>query len=279
MVLVSLVFSLTIIGLWGCVLIVGDQLQTSIKENISVQVYLQKELDADSIGKIQALVANRPYVLKKEGKPSVVYISRDESAKKFIEETGENFADFMGENPLRDALIVNIAPSFSKKEQLAKIKTDLSEQSGIFEVVYTESLAEAIHHNIQRLRYAAIGFSVIVSLVILLLIMNTIRLAMYSQRFLIRSMQLVGATSWFIQKPYLFRSLKLGLLAGLLASGFIFAIIHNTQSYFPEITAFSFQKNALSLMGGIVVGGGILCLLSSTIAVNRFLGKSLEDLY
>lgn len=279
LVLISLIFSLTIIGLWGSLLIMGDQMQKSFKEQISVQVYLHKDLSTDSIQKIQELVANRPYVLKKENKPQVVYISKEESAKKFIKETGENFADFLGENPLRDALVVNIDPSFSRSTQLAKIKEDLVEQPGIFEVVYTDSMADTIHMNIQKLTWAAIAFSSAMSLVVLLLIMNTIRLAMYSQRFLIRSMQLVGARNWFIQRPYVLRSLGIGIVGGIISSILVLVLLEYSKSYLPEISSLLFLEYVFILLSGIVVGGGILCFVSSLLAVNRFLGKSLEDLY
>jgi cell division transport system permease protein len=279
LVLFSLIFSLTIIGLWGSLLIMGDQVQKSIKERISVQVYLQKDISADSIQKIQTFVANRPYVLRKGSVAQVEFKSKEEAAKKFIEETGENFAAFLGENPLRDALVVHIDPSFSKSAQLAKIQSDLMEQRGIFEVVYTENMADIIHQNIQKLIWAAIAFTIAMCIVILVLIMNTIRLAMYSQRYLIRSMQLVGARNWFIQRPYLFRSLIIGIIGGVISSLLILVAMEYSKSYFPEINNLVFLESVFVLMGGLVIGGGILCFLSSFLAVNRFLGKRLEDLY
>jgi len=275
----SLVFSLTIIGFWSSILLMGNQLQQSIKENITVQVYLQKEITPDSIAQIQRLVESRPYVLQKEGKAQVRFISKESSEKKFIEETGENFAVFMGENPLRDAFIVNIDPSFSESAQLKKIKEDLSKQAGIFEVVYTEGLADAIHQNFKKLTFAAIAFTSVMLVVIFLLINNTIKLAMYSQRFLIRSMQLVGAKAWFIQKPYLLRSMWLGTLGGLVASTIIMILLEYGKSFLPEIGNLLFLEKEFMLLGGLVVGGGLVCLFSSLLAVSRYLGRSLDELY
>ncbi len=279
LVLFSLIFSLTIIGFWVTLLLMGNQLQQTIKENISIQIYLHKGLSADSIQKIQQLVENRPYVLRKNGKPQLQFISNEVSAKKFIEETGENFADFMGENPLRDAFILNIDPTFSHSVQLAKIKQDLSDQGGIFEVSYIEGLADTIHENIQKLSMAAIAFTCIMLVVIFLLINNTIKLAMYSQRFLIRSMQLVGAKSWFIQRPYLFRSMWLGMLGGFIASIIILIILEYGKKYLPEIANLLFLEKEAFLLAGLILGGGLICLLSSLLAVSRYLGKSLNELY
>ena len=279
LVLFSILFSFTIIGLWGAVLMMGDQLQKSIKERISIQVYLQKDLPADSIQKIHQLVASRPYVLRIKNVPKVEFIAKEVSAKKFIEETGENFASFLGENPLRDALIVHIDPSFSQSAQLGKIKEDLIEQPGIFEVAYIENMADIIHQNIQKLVWAATAFTIAMCVVIVLLILNTIRLAMYSQRYLIRSMQLVGAKSWFIQKPYLFRSLILGLVGGILASLLVLFLMEYSKNYFPEINNLLFIERVFIMLGGLVVGGGVLCFLSSFFAVTLFLGKRLDDLY
>lgn len=279
LVLFSLIFALTIIGIWGTLLIMGDQLQQAVKERITVQVYLQNEIEADSLTKIRNTISARPYVLRKAGQAQVEFISKEVSAKKFIEETGENFANFLGDNPLRDAMILHIDPAFSHSGQLAKIKADLTAQPGVFEVVYTENVAEAIHKNIQKLIWAAIGFTAIMSLVILLLITNTIRLAMYSQRFLIRSMQLVGARNWFIQKPYLFRSLGIGIVGGIISSLLVLLGIEYGKRFFPEIGSFVSMEQVTLLFGGMVVGGAILCFVSSFFAVTRFLGKSLEDLY
>lgn len=279
LVLFSLIFSLTIIGFWISMLLIGDQLQQTLKEKISIQVYLQKELSADSISKIKKLVENRPYILRKGGKPHVIFISKEVSAKKFIEETGENFADFMGENPLRDALVIHVDPAFSTAGQLVKIKKDLSAQGGIFEVSYIDGLADAIHDNIKKLTLAAIAFTIVMIVVIFLLINNTIKLAMYSQRFLIRSMQLVGATSWFIQKPYLFRSMWLGMLGGFFASSIILAILEYSKEFFPEMANLLFIEKEFILLGSLILGGGFICLFSSLLAVSRYLGKSLEELY
>ena len=260
-------------------LLIGDQLQQMIKEKISIQVYLQKELSADSISKIKKLVENRPYILRKGGKPNVIFISKEVSAKKFIEETGENFADFMGENPLRDALVIHVDPAFSTAGQLVKIKNDLSAQGGIFEVSYIDGLADAIHDNIKKLTLVAIAFTLGMIVVIFLLINNTIKLAMYSQRFLIRSMQLVGATSWFIQKPYLFRSMWLGMLGGFFASAIILAVLEYSKEFFPEMANLLFIEKEFILLGSLILGGGLICLFSSLLAVSRYLGKSLEELY
>ena len=279
LVLFSLIFALTIIGLWGTVLIIGNQLQQAVKERITVQIYLQNELEADSIANIQKAVSARPYILRKNGQAQVEFISKETSAKKFIEETGENFASLLGDNPLRDAMILHIDPAFSHSGQLSKIKEDLIAQPGIFEVVYTENLAEAIHKNIQKFVWAAIGFTAAMSLVILILITNTIRLAMYSQRFLIRSMQLVGARNWFIQKPYLLRSLGIGFVGGIISSTLILLGLQYSKHYFPEIESYLFKEYMIILLSGIVVGGAVLCFISSFFAVNRFLGKRLEDLY
>jgi cell division transport system permease protein len=275
----SLVFSLTIIGFWSSILLMGNQLQQSIKENITVQVYLQKEITPDSIAQIQRLVESRPYVLQKEGKAQVRFISKEASEKKFIEETGENFAAFMGENPLRDAFILNIDPAFSQSAQLKKIKEELSRQPGIFEVVYTEGLADAIHLNFKKLTFAAIAFTSVMLVVIFLLINNTIKLAMYSQRFLIRSMQLVGAKAWFIQKPYLLRSMWLGILGGLIASVLIMIMLEYGKSILPEMGDLLFLEKEFLLLGCLVLGGGLVCLFSSLLAVSRYLGTSLEELY
>jgi len=162
---------------------------------------------------------------------------------------------------------------------MKRIKDDLSHQGGIFEVVYTDGLSEAIHQNIQKLTLAAIAFTTVMILVIFLLINNTIKLAMYSQRFLIRSMQLVGAKAWFIQQPYLFRSLFLGMLGGFVSAVIIWGLLEYSKTFIPEIGELLFVEKEFMLFGGLVLVGGIICLFSSLLAVSRYLGSSLEELY
>lgn len=279
LVLFSLIFSLTIIGCWGSILLIGNELQNTIKENITVQIYLQKELSEDSIASIQRAVESKKYTLRKSNETQLEYISKDESSKKFIKETGENFAEFLGENPLRDAFIVKIAPAFSSPAQLKKVKADLSAIAGIYEVIYTENMAEAIHQNIRKLTIVAIGFTLFILVVIFLLINNTIKLAMYSQRFLIRSMQLVGAKNWFIQRPYIFRSFTLGIIGGAVSSIVILVLLEYSKGYLPEMENLAFIEHEFLFLSILTLSGGLICLISSFFAVSRYLGRSLEYLY
>jgi cell division transport system permease protein len=204
--------------------------------------------------------------------------------KKFIDETGEDFTKILDVNPIRASIIIKINPDFSQLSQLKKLAAEIEGLSGIFEVDLNdkkESEVESIHRNIENISIFLGIFALISILTIIILINNTIKLALFSQRFLIRSMQLVGATSSFIQMPFLQRSSLHGFLGGVLSAGIIYGLLqlaYNNFQDFQSIYTDSFS-NILILLGALPIFGVLIGLLSSYWAMNKYLKMSLDDLY
>ncbi|HEY4650895.1 MAG TPA: permease-like cell division protein FtsX [Pontibacter sp.] len=279
MVVFSISLALFVIGLFGLLLIHADKLSDKVKESIEMQLYLDKNLTGVQLASIQKKLAAKEYVAMKGDTAQVRFVSKEEGAKAFLEETGEDFMSFLGENPLRDAYVLKINADNATSAQLKGIKNDLEGIEGVHEVQYVESLIESINSNIQKISIILLGFAAILVLVVIILINNTIKLALYSQRFLIRSMQLVGATGFFIQRPFLNRAAWQGVMSGIIASVLLFALMQYAYTQIEELKLLRDDEQTYILMGALLVIGCIIGFLSSYRAVRKYLRLSLDELY
>ncbi|QHL86154.1 ABC transporter permease [Nibribacter ruber] len=279
MVIFSITLALFVIGLFGVLLIHAKEIFNLVKENMEVQVYLERDLTPLEIEKLKNTLSRKEFIALDNGKPQVTYMSKEEGAREFIDESGEDFLTFLGENPLRDAFILRINPEFATSAQLKKIQTDLQNTVGVYEVGYVESLINSINENLQKVSIILLSFAAILVLVVMILINNTIKLALFSQRFLIRSMQLVGATSFFIQRPYLNRATIQGLISGLIASALLLGLLQYAYSQIAELYLLRNDEQILILMATLLVLGSVIGFFSSYRAVRKYLRSSLDDLY
>lgn len=278
-VLFSTTLSLFIVGLFGVIVIQAKTLTSIIRENIEIQLFLNTTISEEESKNIKALLETKPYVLKKDGASVITFISREEAAKTFLEDTGEDFTKFLDDNPLRDSYTFSISEAYQTAEQIEVIVAEMEALNGVFEVTYMNDLVESINKNLLKVSLVLGAFILILIITVIMLINNTIRLALFSQRFLIRSMQLVGATRGFIRKPFLTRSFGYGALAGILASALLFALIEYAKK---NIDGFSMLQNyqlLLMLFGGLIFLGAFLSLFSTLRAVNKYLNMSLDELY
>jgi|SRR5690606_39092053 len=278
-VLFSTTLSLFIVGLFGVIVIQAKTLTSIIRENIEIQIFLNHNISEAETKNIGELLESKSYVLKKEEKSKINYISRDEAAATFLEDTGEDFTKFLDDNPLRDSYTFSVSEEFQTAEQIEEIVAEMEALDGVFEVTYMNDLVESINKNLLKVSLVLGAFILILIITVIMLINNTIRLALFSQRFLIRSMQLVGATRGFIRKPFLTRSFGFGALAGVFASALLLAMIEYTKT---NIDGFSMLQNyqlLFLLFGGLIVLGAFLSLFSTLRSVNKYLNMSLDELY
>lgn len=280
---VSVVFSITValcvFGLFGWILLVSNNLGTQIEEKIQLQVYLNKNLSQPDINFIQSTILSRPYVLIKEETPQVNFTTKEQAAQAFIESSGEDFKEFLGDNPLRDFFQVNVRGDYQSLDSLSLIKAEIEGLRGVFEVVYEENLIEQLNKNTAKIGFVLFGICLFALLVVIILINNTIKLALFSQRFLIRSMQLVGATPYFIKKPFLVRSALFGFLSGLLACATLYGFTQYMNGAIEGLGALQDLQSFLVLYALIVFIGIAIGYLSSLRAVSKYLKMSLDELY
>lgn len=280
----SVVFSITlalfVIGLFGLLLLQANELTSVIKQNIELQVYLKKELSSNQLNRISTELSNSSFTrVDENGEPVISFISEEEAAKIFIDETGEDFSEFLGDNPLRAAYIVGLKPEFQSNQKMDSLKASISRINGVFEVDYVQNLADSIDENMTKVSLVLVSIAAILVLVVILLINNTIKLALFSQRFLIRSMQLVGAKSSFIRKPFLKRSFTYGAISGLLASGLLYGLLSFASQKVERLEELQQVEMILLLFVLIIVLGALISYLSTARAMNKYLKMSLDELY
>lgn len=279
----SVVFSISlalfVIGLFGLLLLHANKLKELIRQNIEIQVYLNKYITENERIRINKALASKDYVLVEDDVPQITYISKEEAAEQFIEETGEDFTTFLGENPLRDAYTIKIKEEYHERDKLTGIKDEVEGMSGVFEVTYIESLIDSINDNVAKISIVLGAFALILLLTVVMLINNTIKLALFSQRFLIRSMQLVGATAGFIQKPFLYRATFHGILAGLVAALMLMGLMYYANNQIEDLSSLQDPEKIMYLFLSLLLIGGFIGLLSTFRAIRKYLKMSLDELY
>ena len=278
-ILFSLTLALFLIGFCGLLAIQSKQLVTYIRENYEVRVFLDKGLSSKKVGALSRTIAEQPYVLITNGEPQITLVTKDEAAKEFIAETKEDFSKFLGENPLRDSYRIKLNEAYFDEAKLQEVKQDLEQINGVFEVVYQENLVDNINLNITKIYIVMSAFALVLLLIIVVLMNNTIRVAIHSQRLLIRSMQLVGATNSFITRPFLGRGMWQGFLAGVIAIVLLLAGWEIAKHNLPELGAFQDLQKVVALMAGLIGLGVLIGFLSTFQAVHRYLGLTLDELY
>lgn len=278
-VLFSTTLSLFIVGLFGVIVIQAKTLTSIIRENIEVQIFLHNTLTEEEIEDIGKLLASKPYVLKKDEKSQLTFTTKDEAAATFLKDTGEDFTKFLEDNPLRDSYTFSISEEYQTAEEIEEIVREMESLEGVFEVTYMNDLVESINENLFKVSLVLGAFIFILIITVIMLINNTIRLALFSQRFLIRSMQLVGATKGFIRKPFLTRSFGYGALAGILASSLLLALIEYAKSNIDGFNMLQDYRLLIFLFGGLVVLGAFLSFFSTLRSVNKYLNMTLDELY
>jgi len=280
-VVLSITLALFVIGIFGLLMIYSKELERVVLENVKIQVYLKSQLTENQKKEIEKSLSTRYFLPKDNANAlrSIQFISKEEAAKQFIKETGEDFQKFLGENPLRDAFLVSVSPLYHDKKSMAKIKGEVEKINGVFQVYYIENLIDSINKNVTKIGLLLLGLSTLLLITVVLLINNTLRLALFSQRFLIRSMQLVGATRWFIQWPFLLRASFHGFLAGLIASGLLATVISFANKRVEDLILIQNTNRIALLFLGLTIVGILVAFASTFRAVRKYLKLSLDELY
>jgi cell division transport system permease protein len=274
----SITLALLVMGIFGTLVIYSKELERVVRENVRIQVYLKSNINDAQRIQIEKNLSSQ-YFLPASKDNSVHFVSKEEAAKQFISETGEDFRKFLGENPLHDAFLVSVDAAFQDKKEMDKIKAELEKLSGVFQVDYVENVVMAINQNVARIGIVLIGLSVLLLMLVVVLIHNTLRLALFSQRFIIRSMQLVGARKSFIQVPFLSRAALHGFISGILASATLVGLIMLANNSLAELRLIQNVERMAALLGSLVVIGIFVAVLSTWRAVGKYLELSLDELY
>lgn len=267
--------------MFGLILINAQSIKKIIHNQVGeVQVYVHNHINDSLMTTFKTNLYTKNYLAKDaSGSPEITYISKEAAKEEYIKQTGQDFTKIIDENPLRSSYTIHVAEKYTDSASMNFIIQDLNTDPAVYEVIYEEALLKKVTRNIRNAGIILAAFAILLIIVTFFLINNTIKLALYSQRFLIRSMQLVGARPFFIQKPFVYRAMIQGAFSGILASALLFALqqyafvtIEDLQKiYVPELTYI--------LYGTLVVTGALIGLISSFLSVRKYMFLSLDDLY
>jgi cell division transport system permease protein len=270
---VSVSLVLFLLGILGMVLINARQLSDYFRESLSFTIMLKEDAREADIRMLQKELDAKPYVKLTR------YVSKDVAAMNLREELGEDFLDFLGYNPLMPTIDVYLLAEYTQPDSVIKIEKVISEYPVVDEVYYQESFLNLINDNFRRISVFLLVISFLLFLIALTIINNTIRLSIYSKRFLINTMQLIGANRSFIRKPFLLRSLFFGFLAALIAIGLLMGLMYLIEKEFFTLFTYENINLFLLLCLALVVAGVIINWISTFFAVNRYLGMHEDKLY
>ncbi len=271
--IISISLVLFMLGLLGLIVLHAQKLSDYVKENIGFSVIIKEEIKESGIIEFQKKLDLEPFVKSTE------YITRERAAKELTDELGEDFVDFLGFNPLLASIDIRLQAAYANNDSLAMLEQKLIANPRVKEVFYHKSLVELVNQNIRRISMVLLAFTAVLMLISIALINNTIRLSVYSKRFIIRSMQLVGATQSFIRKPFLIKSLVHGLISALIAIVLLAVVLYFSRKALPEMVDMQDIDMFLSLFGIVTVLGLIITGFSTLLAVRKFLRISQDRLF
>lgn len=274
MAILGVTIVLFFVGIFGWVLLNASQYVDNLKEEVQVQVYLKNDVEQSAIDSLTSYISSQPYA------KSVQYIDKEAAKKRWLEGGEDNFEEFLDENPLPASIDFYTRSNYVQKDSLNRIKNDITERSSIVQSVnYPASLVEKMGPTMQWILLGLVILAAVFAILSIVLIDNTIRLAMYSNRFIIKTMQMVGATRGFISKPMNIRAVINGAIAAVIAIAVIYIIIILFENYLPYLRDLRDNSTLMMLFAFLIVLGIGISLLSTHRAVIKYLKMSLDDLY
>jgi len=264
---------LFVLGILGLIILNGKSLSDYVKENIGFTVMMAENTKENDILYLQKILNLKPYV------KSIEYVSPEQAAKKVEEELGEDFIQWLGYIPIPPSIELKLKSNWANDDSLVMIEKEITKYDNVKEVFYQKSLLHIVNNNIKKISIIMITFCALLLLISIALINNTIKLAIYSKRFIIRSMQLVGATQNFIKRPFIWRAIIQGFIASIIAIALIISILYIIQKNFPEINYIPEINYVIILFGSIILMGIIISFISSFFAVQKYLKIKTDYLY
>jgi len=270
---ISIALVLLVTGMLGLLLVHAKNLSKYVKENIVLNVIVNDGTSEGDVLSLQKDLEKDSYVLRTE------YISKELAAKNLKEDLGEDFVQYLGHNPLLPSLDVYMKENYANTDSIKTFIEKISKNNKIKEVVYQESLIDMVNKNVRIIGMIVLAFAVILLIIAVALINNTIRLAIYSQRFLIKSMQLIGATKNFIRKPFITYGIIHGLLGSLIAILLLILTLKFAQQQIPELVFLRNWFEFAVIFLGVILIGILISGLSTYFAVTKYLKAQSNDLY
>ncbi len=271
--IVSLSLVLFVLGLLGLVVLNAKRLSDYVKENIGLSIILNDSIKEADLMLLKKQLDIAPFVKKS------TFVTKDQAAESLQKDLGEDFVKFLGYNPLLSSFDIKLKAQYANNDSLAAIEKRLILNTNIKEVYYQKSLVNVINENVKKIGIVLLGFCILLSVISIALINNTIRLYIYSKRFIIKTMQLVGATQSFISKPFIVRSVWNGFYSALITIALLMGLIYTAQNNFPELIELQDINLFIELFLMVMIAGVGITFISTYFAVKRFLKIQTDELY
>ena len=273
--LMSITLVLFLLGVFALLMMHAQKLSNHLKENIGFEVVMNSNVKEDKILQLQKELDAMPAVKSTE------YITKEEAIRRLSEDLGEDFLQWLGneENPLLPSIDVRFNADWANNDSLTVIQSQLLKNKDVKEIYYQKSLVDLINQNVNRIGIALMVSSLILLIIAITLIRNTIRLSIYSKRFLVRSMQLVGATPAYIRRPFIRSGILQGFFGALLADAFLALLLYGLTKRLPELSFVQDYTIIICIFVGIIILGILLGGLSTRLALRKYLHADVDRLY
>lgn len=273
--LMSIALVLFLLGVFALLMMHAQKLSNHLKENIGFEVVMNSNVKEDKILQLQKELDAMPAVKSTE------YITKEEAIRRLSEDLGEDFLQWLGneENPLLPSIDVRFKADYANNDSIAAIQAQLLKNTNVKETYYQKSLVGLINQNVNRIGLALMVASLVLLIIAITLIRNTIRLSIYSKRFLVRSMQLVGATPAYIRRPFIRSGILQGFFGALLADAFLALLLYGLTKRVPELIFVQDYKIIIGIFVGIIILGMLLGGISTRLALRKYLHADVDRLY
>ncbi len=272
-VVISISLVLFLLGVLGLLVLNTKKVSDYFKESAAITLFLKNEVSKENILNLQVSIDEEPFTR------STNFISKEEAAEFYKEENGEDFMEFLGYNPLENSIDIYLKADYVTPEKMAEIEQKYKENQYVSSISYDKPLIDLLTQNVKRISFFILLFCALASLVVVVLINSSIRLSVYSKRFTIKTMQLVGATKRFIRRPFIWNSIKLGMVGAVVAILGLIALLVYLDKIFPAFGMMDDRVMLAALFGSVFLAGVLLTWLSTFLATQRFLNLRTDELY
>lgn len=272
-VVLSIFLVLFLLGTLGLFVINSKKITNDFKENIPMTVFFKNEAKDSALAAFDTELKNSRFIKE------YTFVHKDSAAKKNVDIVGKDFMEFLGFNPLQNSFDINLKGDYVVADSIKTIERDIKKNEMVSEIIYDKQLVDLVNDNIKKISFWILVISGFFAVIAMLLINSSLRLSIYSHRFTIKTMQMVGATKSFIRKPFIWRSIKLGLLGSGLAVVAILGVVYYVDGIFPNIGIAKDYVSIGIVVTGVLLVGIVITWISTFFATQRFLNLKTDDLY
>lgn len=272
-VVISIALVLFMVGILGLIVLKSNHVANIVKEKVAMTLFLKDEVTQSQIATFQEFILKEPFTNK------AIYTSKAQAAKQYSNEIGEDFLEFLGKNPLKNGIDIYLKAEFVTSEKMLELEEKFLKNAFVADVSYDKPLINLLTENIKRITFWLMIISGFFGLIAIILINSSIRLTIYSKRFTIKTMQMVGATKSFIRKPFIWTSIKLGLIGAFLALIGLGFVVYYIDKFIPSLQILKDIETLVLLSFGVFFVAFIITWLSTFFATQRFLNLRTDELY